>query len=143
MSRSIPWVEQWAKGNPVAAGLIAFGAGALAGSVAVEGVRCVRAADSRADQRFRDRGGVRWTCGRPRTRRKAVEVTVVDPRNYHLFQPLLSQVATASLSAQDVAHAVRGLFQSPGNVKFRMAKATGVDFDARKVRVEAGQPLPL
>lgn len=73
---------------------------------------------------------------------KPVRVTVVDRHNYHLFQPLLYQVATAGLDAQNIAHAVRGVFQDADNVAFRLAHATGVDFDDGCVTVDAGDPIP-
>ncbi len=72
-----------------------------------------------------------------------VELTLVDQHNFHTFQPLLYQVATAGLNAADVAHAVRGLFHKQSNVRFRQGRVTGVDWDARTVSV-AGQPdLPF
>jgi NADH dehydrogenase len=72
-----------------------------------------------------------------------VDVTLVDQRNFHTFQPLLYQVATAGLNAADVAHAVRGLLHGQDNVRFRQATVTGVDWDAKVVHV-AGQPdLPF
>ncbi len=46
-----------------------------------------------------------------------VEVTLVDQHNFHTFQPLLYQVATAGLSPTDVAHVVRGLFHRQPNVR--------------------------
>jgi len=59
-----------------------------------------------------------------------VDVTIVDQRNFHTFQPLLYQVATAGLNAADVAYAVRGIFQRQANVTFRQGTVTGVDWDA-------------
>ncbi|HWB70825.1 MAG TPA: NAD(P)/FAD-dependent oxidoreductase [Egibacteraceae bacterium] len=73
---------------------------------------------------------------------KPVRVTVVDRHNYHLFQPLLYQVATAGLDAQNIAHALRGIFQDADNVDFRLAQATGVDFGERCVTVDAGDQIP-
>ena len=49
-----------------------------------------------------------------------VDVTLVDRNNFHTFQPLLYQVATAGLNAADVAHAVRGIVRGLGNVAFRL-----------------------
>ncbi len=62
-----------------------------------------------------------------------VDVTVVDQHNFHTFQPLLYQVATAGLNAADVAYAVRGIFQRQSNVRFRQATATGVDWERRRL----------
>lgn len=72
-----------------------------------------------------------------------VEVTLVDQHNFHTFQPLLYQVATAGLNAADVAHAVRGLFHKQSNVRFRQGRVTGVDWDAHAVRVADQPDLPF
>ena len=68
-----------------------------------------------------------------------VEVTLIDQHNFHTFQPLLYQVATAGLSPTDVAHVVRGLLHRQANVRFRQGRATGVDWTTRTVSVD-GQP---
>ena len=65
-----------------------------------------------------------------------VEVTLVDQHNFHTFQPLLYQVATAGLSPTDVAHVVRGLFHRQSNVRFRRGQVTGVDWAGRVLHVE-------
>jgi NADH dehydrogenase len=72
-----------------------------------------------------------------------VEVTLVDRNNFHTFLPLLYQVATAGLNAADVAHAVRGIVRGAGNVVFRQAAVTGVDWEARTVACEGGEVLPF
>jgi NADH dehydrogenase len=72
-----------------------------------------------------------------------VEVTLIDRNNFHTFQPLLYQVATAGLNAADVAHAVRGLFHRQLNLRFRRATVTGVDWDARLVQVDGGPDVPF
>lgn len=72
-----------------------------------------------------------------------VDVTLVDRRSFHTFQPLLYQVATAGLSASDVAYPVRGIFQRAPNVAVRLASVTGVDLDGRLVRLDDGPPLPF
>jgi NADH:ubiquinone reductase (H+-translocating) len=56
-----------------------------------------------------------------------VEVTIVDANNFHTFQPLLYQVATAGLDLDDIAYPVRGIFRRQRNVSVRMAAVTGVD----------------
>ncbi|CAA9262304.1 MAG: NADH dehydrogenase [uncultured Acidimicrobiales bacterium] len=71
-----------------------------------------------------------------------VDVTIVDRRSFHTFQPLLYQVATAGLSASDVAYPVRGIFQRAPNVAVRLASVTGVDLEHRLVRLAEGPPLP-
>ena len=68
-----------------------------------------------------------------RLEREAVDVTLIDRHNYHSFQPLLYQVATAGLNAADVGYAVRGLFRRQQRVFFRKAEVTGVDWDAHQV----------
>jgi NADH dehydrogenase len=71
-----------------------------------------------------------------------VEVTVVDQRNFHTFQPLLYEVSTAGLDPGDVAYPVRAIFGRAPNVTFRYARVTGVDWERRCVLVDAGEPLP-
>jgi NADH dehydrogenase len=70
-----------------------------------------------------------------------VEVTLVDQHNYHTFQPLLYQVATAQLEQDEVAHQVRGIFQRQSNLRFRQGTVTGVDWGAKTVALEAGDAL--
>jgi NADH:ubiquinone reductase (H+-translocating) len=72
-----------------------------------------------------------------------VEVTIVDQRNFHTFQPLLYEVATAGLEAGDVAYPVRAIFGRSKNVTFRFGTVTGVDWDRRQVDLEGSTPLPF
>jgi len=72
-----------------------------------------------------------------------VDVTLVDQHNFHTFQPLLYQVATAGLSPTDVAHVVRGLFHRQANVRFRQGTVTGADWSARTVTVDGQPDLPF
>ncbi len=65
-----------------------------------------------------------------------IAVTIVDQRNYHLFQPLLYQVATAGLSPADIAWPVRGILGRHRNIEILMDKVTGVDTEARTVECE-------
>jgi NADH dehydrogenase len=74
---------------------------------------------------------------------KPVDVTVVDQRNFHTFQPLLYEVATAGLDSGDVAYPIRVIFGKADNVTFRMAAVTGVDWDRREVLLADSQPLPF
>ncbi len=69
---------------------------------------------------------------------KPVRVTVIDRRNYHLFQPLLYQVATAGLSPDEIAYPVRAIFQKQKNFDFLLAEVTGVNFDTRQVLTNRG-----
>jgi NADH dehydrogenase FAD-containing subunit len=66
-----------------------------------------------------------------------VDVTLIDQRNYHTFQPLLYQVATAALDAGDVAHQVRDVLRHLRHARFRMGRVVGLDLDARTLRVAA------
>jgi NADH dehydrogenase len=65
----------------------------------------------------------------------AVDVTVIDRRNYHLFQPLLYQVATAGLSPADIATPIRGILRKQRNTTVILGKVTGIDKDARRVEI--------
>ncbi len=65
--------------------------------------------------------------------RVPVQVTLVDKRNYHLFRPMLYQVATGLLSADEIAPPLRVLFSRQKNVDVMMAEVTGVDVGNRKV----------
>jgi len=56
-----------------------------------------------------------------------VRITLIDRHNYHLFQPLLYQIATAGLSPADVATPIRGLFRNDGNVRVVMGEVDGID----------------
>jgi len=62
-----------------------------------------------------------------------VEVTIVDRHNYHLFQPLLYQVATAGLSPAQIAAPIRSILKRQGNATVRLARVTGIDKEARQV----------
>jgi NADH:quinone reductase (non-electrogenic) len=70
-----------------------------------------------------------------------VEVTLVDRRNHHVFQPLLYQVATAALSPADIAGPIRAIFSRAQNVRVLLDEVTGVKtFDARVV-LKSGRKL--
>jgi NADH dehydrogenase len=71
-----------------------------------------------------------------------VQVTVIDRLNYHLFQPLLYQVAMAGLAATDVAYPIRAALHGKRNVAVLLAEVTGVDVAARTVRLDDGATLP-
>ena len=65
----------------------------------------------------------------------ACRVTLVDRRNYHLFQPLLYQVATAALSPADIATPIRSLFRLQPNVRVLLSEVVGVRPAAREVMI--------
>lgn len=67
-----------------------------------------------------------------------VNVVLIDRRNYHLFQPLLYQIAMATLNPGDVAYPVRGLLQGQKNIDFKVAEVEKVDFTAKKVETSHG-----
>jgi NADH dehydrogenase len=71
-------------------------------------------------------------------RRAAVDITVIDRQNYHCFQPLLYQVATAALSPADVAWPIRHILRRQPNAVVFMADVTGIDAHARRVETAAG-----
>ncbi|MGE0260905.1 MAG: NAD(P)/FAD-dependent oxidoreductase [Alphaproteobacteria bacterium] len=67
--------------------------------------------------------------------RVAAQVTIVDRHNYHLFQPLLYQVATAALSPADIAAPIRGILRDQANATVLLGMVSGVDLDRREVRI--------
>jgi NADH dehydrogenase len=77
--------------------------------------------------------------------RAPVEVTLVDRRNFHMFQPLSYQVATGALSPGEVCYPLRAIFKRRPNVRVLMAEVTGFDLDGRVVHVQpaAGETGPL
>ncbi len=70
-----------------------------------------------------------------------VDVTLVDARNHHTFQPLLYQVATAGLDVDDVCAAVRGIVAKQANARAVQARMTSLDSDAQRVELDTGQSL--
>jgi len=72
---------------------------------------------------------------------RAVDVTLVDRRNHHVFQPLLYQVATAALSPADIAGPIRSIFASAPNVRVLLEEVCGVDAATQTVRFAGGASL--
>jgi NADH:ubiquinone reductase (H+-translocating) len=70
--------------------------------------------------------------------RAPVEVTVIDRHNYHLFQPLLYQVATAALSEADIASPIRAILRDQRNARVLLDEVTGVDVAARQLATRLG-----
>jgi NADH dehydrogenase len=70
-----------------------------------------------------------------------VAVTVVDRLNYHLFQPLLYQVALAGLSATDVAYPIRRVLRHHDNIEVLLDEVRAIDLGARRVRLASGIEL--
>ena len=71
-------------------------------------------------------------------RRAPVDVILLDRNNYHLFTPLLYQVASALLSPADIAQPVRKLVRPVRNTEFRLGEITGIELDGRCVRTDRG-----
>ncbi|MET0143231.1 MAG: NAD(P)/FAD-dependent oxidoreductase [Ilumatobacteraceae bacterium] len=79
-----------------------------------------------------------------------VDVLVIDVNNFHTFQPLLYQVATAGLDGENISYAVRGILRprrrwarsaSPTRARFRMARVVGVDLAGRSVELDTGESV--
>lgn len=75
-------------------------------------------------------------------KRAPVDVTVIDRQNFHLFQPLLYQVATATLNPSDIASPIRRIVRHQKNVETQLADVTGFDLD-RKVVILADGEVPF
>jgi NADH dehydrogenase len=73
--------------------------------------------------------------------RQEVDVVVLDQHNYHTFWPLLYQVAIAGLGSGEIAYPIRAMVRGHPNVRFRMARVTGLDPEKRHVLTD-GQPVP-
>jgi NADH:ubiquinone reductase (H+-translocating) len=71
-----------------------------------------------------------------------VHITLIDRRNHHLFQPLLYQVATASLATSEIAWPIRYLLRDRPDVTTLFATVTGVDAQAKRVLLDDGGALP-
>lgn len=71
-----------------------------------------------------------------------VNVELLDRHNYHLFQPLLYQVATAGLSPDQIAHPVRAILRGQRNLHFQLADVTAVDLPNRTLTLANGQQQP-
>lgn len=69
---------------------------------------------------------------------KPVDVTIVDRRNHHLFQPLLYQVATAALSPADIAAPIRSILSGARNVRVLLDEVIGVDATNNSIRLASG-----
>ena len=86
-------------------------------------------------------GGLRVVAG---LRGAPVEVTLIDRRNFHLFQPLTYQVATGALSPGEITYPLRAIFKRQRNVRVLLAEVRDFDLDARVVRLGSvsGVPAP-
>jgi NADH dehydrogenase len=77
------------------------------------------------------------TCAR-KLNGKSVDVEVLDASGFHLFTPLLYQVATALLNPSDIAYPLRTVFRRSRNVRAHQAMVESIDFSRRKVRLSTG-----
>ena len=73
---------------------------------------------------------------------KPVRVTLLDRNNYHLFVPLLYQVATAAISAANIAVPIRGILRKQQNLSVLMAEATAIDVEGQAVALADGERVP-
>jgi NADH dehydrogenase len=87
-------------------------------------------------------GGFGGLQAADKLRRAPVELTLVDRRNFHLFQPLTYQVATGALPEGEIAYPLRAIFKRSRNVEVMMAEATDFDLDAREVRLRSVDGIP-
>ena len=71
-------------------------------------------------------------------KKQAYQVVMVDKHNYHTFQPLLYQVATAGLEPDSIAHPIRTIFRKYPNFFFRMAEAHSVDTEGQLLNTNIG-----
>ncbi len=67
-----------------------------------------------------------------------VDITLIDKENYHLFQPLLYQIATAALSAGDIASPIRSILRKYKNIRVLMGEVTDIDMTGKRVMLESG-----
>jgi NADH dehydrogenase len=74
--------------------------------------------------------------------RAPVDVTVIDRRNFHLFQPLLYQVATAGLNPADVAWPIRSILRDQANTRVLLGEVCGVDLPGRRVKLSDAREEP-
>jgi NADH dehydrogenase len=84
-------------------------------------------------------GGFGGLAAAKALKRAPVDVTVVDRENYHLFQPLLYQVATAEISAADVAQPLRAVLSGQRNVRVVLGEVQGFDLQRRSVTTDIGE----
>jgi NADH:ubiquinone reductase (H+-translocating) len=80
------------------------------------------------------------TCSRA-LRRAPAMITMIGQRNFHLFQPLLYQVATAALSPADIAMPIRRILQRQSNAKVLLGRVESIDRQARNIHLSEGDRL--
>src|SRR5438477_11770776 len=75
-------------------------------------------------------------------RRAPVDITLIDRRNFHLFQPLPYQVATGALSPGEIAYPLRAIFKRYRNVRVLLAEVAGFDLARRELQLRSVGDLP-
>ena len=76
-------------------------------------------------------------------RKAAADITLIDRRNFHLFQPLLYQVATGALSPANIAAPLRGILKKQRNTRTLLAEVSGFDLTAKEVHTADGTKVPF
>ena len=87
-------------------------------------------------------GGFGGLNAAQKLKRAPVDVTLIDRRNFHLFQPLLYQVATGSLSPGEIAAPLRGVLSKQKNAKVLLGEAADIDPDGKKIILRDGGAFP-
>jgi NADH dehydrogenase len=87
-------------------------------------------------------GGFGGLNAAQKLKRAPVDVTLIDRRNFHLFQPLMYQVATGSLSPGEIAAPLRGVLSRQKNTQVLLGEAADIDPDARRVILRDGAVFP-
>jgi len=87
-------------------------------------------------------GGFAGLVAAQTLKRADLDVTLLDKRNFHLFQPLLYQVATGSLSPAEIAAPIRAVLSSQKNVEVLLGEAVDIDPQAKKVLLADGEAFP-
>src|SRR5215831_20910541 len=85
-------------------------------------------------------GGLQAVLG---LRRAPVDITLVDRRNFHLFQPLTYQVATGALSSGEIAYPLRSIFKRHENVRVLLAEVADFDLEARELHLSSVDGVPV
>ncbi|MEM9080013.1 MAG: NAD(P)/FAD-dependent oxidoreductase [Verrucomicrobiota bacterium] len=80
-------------------------------------------------------------CGRKLARRERIRVTLIDRQNHHLFQPLLYQVATATLTSPDIARSIRSIFPSKDGIDVRYDEVSGINLHDKTISLSSGESL--
>jgi NADH:ubiquinone reductase (H+-translocating) len=87
-------------------------------------------------------GGFAGLVAAQTLKRADVDITLLDKRNFHLFQPLLYQVATGSLSPAEIAAPIRAVFSHQKNVEVLLGEAVDIDPEAKKILLADGGVFP-